>query len=495
MNLFQRLEEIATRQPERLALQAQEGANYRHVTYIDLVGRARAWASLLLREGLAVGDRVGLVSENRPEWAMAYFAITAAGGVAVPLDVQLSEREIANVLSHAGCRFAVASGKQAPRLLAAGIQSLERLVDLDAEESSERILAVKASGASAAATGPLPPIGADALASILYTSGTTGLPKGVALSHGNFLANVDSVMQFRLLSAVDNVLALLPLHHAFPFMTQLVVLCSGARLTFPASLRAPDLLACMRDTGVTVLAGVPQLFYMLRKGIFDELDRQPALLRLIASVLLRLSGALRRHRINVGRLVFAKVHQRFGGHIRLMVSGGARLDPAIAEDFLALGFVFSEGYGITECAPVVAFNPLDRFKPGTVGLPLPGVKIAIRTPDAEGVGEIAIQGGNVMQGYYQAPEATAEVMRDGWFLSGDLGYLDGEGYVTITGRAKEVIVLSSGKNIYPEEVEQVYLQSPYIREICLVPKAEDRAGAEVEGLMALVLPDLEYFRA
>ncbi|HXZ44863.1 MAG TPA: AMP-binding protein, partial [archaeon] len=210
--------------------------------------------------------------------------------------------------------------------------------------------------------------------------------------------------------------------------------------------------------------------------------------------LLRLSSTLHPLGIHLGRLVFAPVHRKFGGHLRILCSGGARLDPVIARDFLALGFTMIEGYGLTETAPVVCFNPLNRMRPGSVGVPLPRVEVQIVNPDAEGVGEIAIRGPNVMRGYYQNPAATTEVIRDGWFFSGDLGYLDPDRYLTITGRAKEVIVLSSGKNIYPEEVEEQYLKSPYIKEICLVPQTADRGGAAVEGLLALVLPDLEYFR-
>jgi long-chain acyl-CoA synthetase len=394
--------------------------------------------------------------------------------------------------------MAIASGKQAPRLLGvdAGGAAL-RVVDLDAETSGDRVLSFRAILRDAGASAPpsLPTVQDDAIASILYTSGTTGTPKGVMLSHGNFLANARSILDFGLVNAEDNLLALLPLHHAFPFMVQLILLYSGAHLTFLASLKAPDLLACMQETGVTLLVGVPQLFYMLHKGIFDEIGRRPLPLRFLMRWLLRLSGALRPLGINLGRIVFAPVHRKFGGRIRFMASGGARLDPVIARDFLALGFTMTEGYGLTETAPVVCFNPLGRVRPGSVGVPLPGVEVKIVNPDAEGVGEIAIRGPNVMQGYYQNPAATAEVMRDGWFLSGDLGYLSADGYLTITGRAKEVIVLSSGKNIYPEEVEEQYLKSPYIEEICLIPQASDRAGAAVEGLLALVLPDLDYFRA
>lgn len=499
MSLFTSFEAVAARQPDRLALQIREGAGYRRLTYGELARQARAAAAALLRAGVVPGDRVALVSENRPEWALAYFAVMAAGATAVPLDVQLSDGELHVVVKHAGCRMAIASGKQAVRMLAVrgpGEAPL-RVLDLDAERSADRTLSLREilQHHEEGTTSSLPPVGEDALASILYTSGTTATPKGVMLSHGNFLGNARSVMEFGLVNAQDNLLGLLPLHHAFPFMVQLILLYAGARITFPASLKGPDLLACMRETGATLLVGVPQLFFMLHKGIFDEIGRRPLPARALFTGLLRLSGALRPLGLNLGRILFAPVHRRFGGRVRILCSGGARLDPVIARDFLALGFTMTEGYGLTETAPVVSFNPLDRMRPGTVGIPLPGVQVRIMDPDAGGVGEIAIRGPNVMQGYYRNPEGTAEVMRDGWFLSGDLGFLSADGYLSITGRAKEVIVLSSGKNIYPEEVEEQYLKSPYIKEICLIPQVSDRGGAAVEGLLALVLPDLEYFRA
>jgi long-chain acyl-CoA synthetase len=499
MSLFASFEAVAARQPDRLALQIKEGTGYRRLTYGEVTRQARALAAALLQAGVAPGDRVALISENRPEWSVAYFAVTAAGATAVPLDVQLSDGELNIVLTHAGCRMAIASGKQAPRLLAvkAGGGAALRVVDLDAESPTDRTLAFRPILRDHEGTAPpsLPAVGNDALASILYTSGTTGTPKGVMLSHGNFLANAKSFLEFGLVNRRDNLLGLLPMHHAFAFMVQLIILYSGAHITFPPSLKGPDLLACMHETGVTVLVGVPQLFYMLHKGIFDEIGRRPLPVRFLLKGLLRLSGALHSLGLNLGRMVFAPVHRKFGGRLRILCSGGARLDPVIARDFLALGFAMTEGYGLTETAPAACFNPLDRMRPGSVGIPLPGVEVKIINPDAEGVGEIAICGPNVMRGYYQNPAATAEVMRDGWFLSGDLGCLDADGYLTITGRAKEVIVLSSGKNIYPEEVEEQYLKSPYIKEICLVPQIADRGGAAVEGLLALVLPDLDYFRA
>jgi len=498
VNLFAAFEAVAARQPDRLALQIKEDAGYRHLVYGEVARQVRALAAAMVRVGLRPGDRVALVSENRPEWIVAYFAVTAAGGTAVPLDVQLSDGEIATVLEHAGCRIGIACGKQAARLLALNRErALSRVVDLDAGASEGRLLAFRAvlQDAAGAHAVSLPTVTEDALASILYTSGTTGTPKGVMLTHANFLANTRSILDFGLVNADDNLLALLPLHHAFAFTVQLILLFAGARLTFPVSLKGPDLIACMQETGVTLLVGVPQLFYMLHKGIFDEMERRPVARRWLLRSLLRLSGALRPRGINLGRIVFAPVHRKFGGRLRILASGGARLDPAIAGDFLALGFTMTEGYGLTETSPAACFNPLDRMRPGSVGIPLPGVEVKVANPDADGVGEIAIRGPNVMKGYYKNPAATAEVMQTGWFLSGDLGFLDADGYLTITGRVKEVIVLSSGKNIYPEEVEEPYLKSPYIKEVCLVPQTAERGGAEVEGLLALVLPDLDSFRA
>jgi long-chain acyl-CoA synthetase len=499
VNLFAALEAVASHQPDQVALQIQGEGGYRRLAFGEMVRQVRRLAGALIRAGLARGDRVALISENRPEWSVAYFGIVAAGGVAVPLDVQLGDAEVANVLRHAGCRMAIVSGKHAARPLAGGegYGTPLRLVDLDAATAAGETLSLPAILRDAGAGEPvrLPPVADEDLASILYTSGTTGVPKGVMLTHGNFSANVRSVQEFGLISAGDNLLGLLPLHHAFPFTVQLIVLLSGAQITFPASLKGTDLVACMQETGVSVLVGVPQLFYMLRRGIVEQIERRSLPVRLLLRGLLRLSGALRLRGINVGALVFGAVHRRFGGRLRILCSGGARLDPAVGKDFLALGFGMTEGYGLTEAAPVVCFNPLGRMRPGSVGVPLPGVEVRILDPGPDGTGEILVRGGHVMRGYYHNPAATAEVLRDGWLHTGDLGRLGPDGYLTITGRAKEVIVLSSGKNVYPEEVEEQYLKSSFIKEVCLIPQTTDRGGAAAEGLLALVLPDLDHFRA
>ena len=258
---------------------------------------------------------------------MAYFAVAAAGGTAVPLDVQLGDAEVGNVLRHAGCRMAVGSRAQIPRFLALGADDalLAVAVDLDADRDGQRTLAFRrALDDPALAQVPLPRVDRDALASILYTSGTTGVPKGVMLSHWKFPGQVESVLKFRLINAEDNLLSVLPLHDAFPFTVQLILLFTGARITFPAWLEGPDSLACMHETGVTALVAVPQLFYLLHKGIFEQIERRPPLVRAALRLLLRLSGALRPTGVNLGRLVFSQVHRRFGGRIRIMAQPAAR---------------------------------------------------------------------------------------------------------------------------------------------------------------------------
>lgn len=478
---------------DAVAMQAKGASGYVRLTHREVSARAAAAAAGLVTRGLKPGDRVVLLSESRPEWGVAYLAITGAGGTAVPLDAQLTDPEIANCIRHAGAGIVIASDRFRERLAALAGQGLPLTrIDLDGGPGALAFDTLAASGAGSL----LPDVAPDLPASILYTSGTTGTPKGVVLTHANFLANAESVLEIGLCRSDDNFLVLLPLHHSFAFMADfLVPLLSGARTTYPESLKTPDLLAAMQETGVTVLVGVPQLYTMLHRGLLEQVKRRPAPARAAFRFLLAASGRL----LPVvgeraGRLLFPQVHRRFGGRLRILASGGAKLDPAVAADFRRLGFQVLEGYGLTETAPVVSFNPPEHPILESVGRPLPGVEVRIAAPDGEGVGEILVRGPNVMAGYYQNPEATAEAIRDGWLHTGDLGYLDAGDYLYITGRAKEVVVLPSGKNIYPEEVEAHYQQSAYIKEICVVG-VEAGDGPSTESLRALVLPDFEYLKA
>lgn len=485
--------EVARRRSSSIAMQIKIEENYRCFTYQEMAQQVQGLAAGLSLHGLCSGERVAILSENRPEWVIAYLAIVTAGGTAVPLDYQMMETEVMTLLTESRSRMVVASSRTVSGLR--GLPSSIQVIFLDSfiqppALTYEELL-------SQGLNNPMPAVTvrANDVASLLYTSGTTGTPKGVLLTHGNLLANARAMMSSGLAGDDDNFLVMLPLHHAYPFMIAcLVPLLLGAKLTFLQSLKAPDLVQCLRETQVTMVVGVPQVFAMIRRAIVDQFHRRPFLVRTMLSSLLVMSGLIRQGTgINVGRVIFRAVHQRFGGSIRMLCSGGATLDGEVIRDFERLGFTIRQGYGLTETAPVVSFTPMVKPKFGSVGIPIPGVEVKIVNPNPEGVGEVAMKGPNVMNGYDRNPEATAEAIRDGWFHTGDLGYLDQEGYLFLTGRVKELIVTSGGKNIYPEELEKRFETSPAIREICLMGTKDSKG--EGEGIHAIILPDFDFLKS
>lgn len=469
----------AAQYPAQAAYRYFDGS-WKNLTYAELLAYAGGIASSVTAAGTRKGDRVAIVSEGRFEWCAAYLGIVMAGGIGVPIDAQLGQNEIRILLEDSSASLVFCSNKTR-----GNIPGSIRIVDFDSPEFREML-------ADRAGT-ELPFLSAGDLASIVYTSGTTGRPKGVMLTHRNFCTDAEAVINARLAAHTDNILSVLPFHHTYPFMcTFLVPLFLGATVTFPAGIKGPEIMKAMQETGVTILVGVPQLIELIRNGILRKIRGLPAPLPLVLLIVLRLCGRLRTMtRLNPGRHIFASAHRALGPGFRFFASGGARLDPSVMADMEALGFTVLEGYGLTETAPVVTFNPLERRKPGSAGRPLPSVEIRIMNPSETGEGEIAIRGPMVMTGYYKNPEETARVFKEGWFLSGDLGYLDQDRYLFITGRAKEVIVLASGKNVYPEDVERMYVSIPLVKEVCVT--AADGAGS-AESLHAVIVPNLEYAR-
>ncbi len=476
------VEVAAQKNPKRIALEIEK----KSYTYEEFLNLSKSIASFLFVKSIRQRDRVAIFSEGRPEWGIAYLGILFLGAVGVPIDNQLSENEVRNLIQDSESKVIFISEKTSGTI--STVQELKPIIiiNFDSEEFL-RILKYPH-------LNTFPSIDPDDMASLIYTSGTTGKPKGVMLTHRNFLSNVQGIQKAKIIDEKDCILSILPLHHSYPFMVNfLVPVVSGARVMYLQSLKGPDILKTMVEGRVTVLVGVPQLFAMLRKRIIDNITTLPLPLRWLIFSILRLSGFLRdKLRINIGRIVFSSVHKRFGEKFRFFVSGGAKLDPDVYKDLEALGFTVIEGYGLTETSPVISFNPIKRTKKGSVGLSLPGVEVKIMNMGEDGTGEIAVKGPNVMKGYYRNLEETEKVIRDGWLLTGDLGYIDNEKYLYITGRTKEVITLSSGKNIYPEEIEKHYLQSPLIKEICVL-SVEKKPGI-AESLKAVVVPDIDYMR-
>lgn len=477
----------AGRFPESAAFHVLRGS-WRTISYREFSASVSAIAFYLLNTGLRKGDRVGILSENRPEWCAAYLGIVTAGGIAVPVDAQLGSDDVCTLFLDADVRVAFHSAKTEPQLQ--GFRAhpgagAAVLVSFDAANFSDML--------RPQAERTLPVAEQDDIASIIYTSGTTGRPKGVMLTHRNFCSDAEALIAAQIVSHEDNVLSILPLHHTYAFMcTFLLPLLLGASVTYPASLKGPDMLAAVRDRGVTLLIGVPQVLGLLRNSIMNRLRSQPQPMASIAIALHKTAGFFRKRLgFNIGKLVFRAAHRAFGPQFRFLGSGGAKLDPQIMDDLEALGFTVLEGYGLTETAPVVTFNPPDRRRRGSAGKPLPSVEIRISEPAASGEGEIEIRGPMLMKGYYRNPEATATVIRDGWFRTGDLGRMDREAYLYITGRSKEVIVLSSGKNIYPEEVEKRYAASPLISELCVTGVGKNGI---IKTLHGVIVPDFDYAR-
>lgn len=435
--------------------------------------------------GIKKGDRIAIIIENRPEWGIVYFGIVSIGGIAVPIDIRLTPEEIKNLIDDSEAVFAFFSEKTST-LIPEGMRGIDvdsnLYLKLCRSEKRRPEIYQKMDY----------PLSSD-IASIIYTSGTTGKPKGVMLSHRNFCSDARAALQAGIVNEKDNVLSILPLHHTYPFMcTLLVPIIIGASITFPPSLKGTDLISTIKEKGVTVLVGVPQVLEMIRDAILRRFDELPYPIPKILKVILRANLYIRRKAyLNAGKIIFRTIHKRLGHQFRFFTSGGARLDPSVFNDLEAIGFTILEGYGLTETSPIVTFNLPEKRKPGSVGKPIPSVDIKIFNPSESGEGEIAIMGPMIMEGYFKNPDETSRVIVDGWLRTGDLGYLDSEGYLFITGRVKEVIVLSSGKNVYPEEVEKHYLRIPLIKEICVF--GLERKGI-IESLHAVVVPDFEYAR-
>ncbi len=489
--LAARLRATAFESPQRVAIRLKVADGYAETTYGEFLERATALAQGLVARGLRLGDRVAILSENRPEWAIAFVGIYLAGGIVVPLDPQLSAAEWRRLIEDSDSRFVFVSQYSEPRLedILCDTAAAGRTIGLDSG-GLDRL-----QGEGVAARNVLPDRDLGETLTILYTSGTTGVPKGVMLSEANVTFEIRAVLATFSAGPDDNLLCLLPLHHILPLaMNLLTPLWMGAQVTFADTLKRAEILAALESAGVTILVTVPQFFYMFQARIHEELSRKPTAVRRVYPWLLRLNRHATRLGIPLGRLLFGRIHALFGRRLRLFVSGGSAFDPAVAQEFHDLGFTILQGYGLTETTGAATATRVEDNVIGSVGPPLPGVETRILDPDESGIGEVAIRGGSVMQGYWRRPDATAESLRDGWFLSGDLGRFDARGHLHITGRKKEVIVLPNGKNIYPDELEAHYGRSPFIAEIAIVGITEPGGTATRERLHGVVVPDFERLR-
>ncbi|MFU8857650.1 MAG: AMP-binding protein [Deferrisomatales bacterium] len=453
-------------------------------SFVELGRRARRCASGLRGQGLRAGDRVVLWAESSPAWIAASLAVIRAGGVVTPLDVQLGREALVRILEDSEPRYLLTTARRSERLEEIG-NPLPPVLFLDRPpEAGKSVWELPETGE------PLPRVGEEDPAALFYTSGTTGPPKGVPLTHGNLVFQLNRVAETGLALPEDRFLVPLPFHHVYPFsLGMLLPLAQGLPIVLPQALTGPEIVRAAREAEATVLLGVPRLHRALSDAMEARLARAGVPARLLFRLARRTCGAARRRLgVNAGRFVLAPVRRRIGPRLRVLASGGGPLDPDLAADLEALGWDIAIGYGLTETAPLLTVNPPGSGRHRTVGRPLPGVELRIDRSAAtggskeDGRGEILARAPSVFSGYRNLPDETREAFtEDGWFRTGDLGEWEEGGFLRILGRVSTRIVTESGENVQPEEVEEAYEASPVLREVGVL---------EEEGrLVGLVMPD------
>jgi long-chain acyl-CoA synthetase len=444
--------------PDKKALVTTTG----DITYHSLLKNIERYARLF--DGQAC-TKAAIFSENRPEWIYAFYATLQKNAVPVPIDFMASAEDVAYILDD--CQ---------PEWLFISAAMKERLPGIDLiTKHKPRVIVFEEIPANDTVKESewLGPEDNDSTAVIIYTSGTTGSPKGVMLSFTNILENMSAVIDCKIYIPERQVMIFLPLHHVFPLVGSMMIpLYNGSTIAMAPSMQSADLLKTFSDNEVGVFLGVPRLYELMYRGIKAKIDKSP-----VAKALLWM--VLKTGWRNLGRKIFNKVHQSFGGKLQYMIAGGAALNREVGTFFYGIGFDIMEGFGMTEAAPMITFPRPGKIKIGSTGQALPGLTIEIRE------GEIVAKGPSIMKGYYNRAEETAQTVIDGWLYTGDLGYLDKEGFLFITGRKKEIIVLPNGKNINPMELESSLEKfSPAIKE----------AGITLykEMLHALIFPDAGF---
>jgi long-chain acyl-CoA synthetase len=500
-NFAARITAAAAARPGATAIEKVRNDNsVETMTYGELEGLAGRVAAWLVANGVAMGDRIAILADNDATWIAGYLGILRIGAVAVPLDTAYKTGQVRTVLEHSGARLLFTGAKYLDTARGAIAGAQPGLVLLSGSAPG----IVDATAFTATTPPAVRDVAGDAAAVMLYTSGTTADPKGVVLTHANLDAEREGAFAVVRVTEDDAILGVLPLFHALAQMANLLLpLAVGARVVFLETVSSSALVGALNARGISIFACVPQFFYLIHQRVTSEAMKKGALARgflrtaIAANVRVRdLTG------LNPGKVLFGRIHRTLGARMRLFVTGGSKFDPAISRDLYGLGFTILNAYGLTETSGgATIVRPDDRFN-ASVGQPFPGVEISILPRDTSGSdqdsdglddGEVLIRGPILMREYFNRPDATAEALQDGWLHTGDLGRLDEKGRLFITGRKKEIIVLSSGKNLYPEEIEAHYRQSAFIKELCLLGSSRPGEPA-AERLHAVVVPDEAVLR-
>lgn len=462
------------------------GGPYRGITYKEAKIDMDALGTALLSMGLK-GKSISIIGDNRYEWAVSYLATVCGTGIVVPLDKELGAPELEQLIREADVECIIYTKKYETifrELKARGETKLRYLISMDAEISDDTRLSLKElieAGKVLIEQGNRDFLDAqierDVMSIILFTSGTTGIAKGVMLSHGNIVEDLMASPTLLEVRPTDVFFSVLPIHHTYECTCGfLMPLYRGASIAYCEGLKY--IVKNLAEARPTIFLGVPLIVESLYKKIWQNARKsgKAATLKKIIAI----NRKTKKIGIDLAPVFFKQIQALFGGRMKVIICGGAAIDPEILQGIRDFGINAVQGYGLTECAPICALNPDKYPKNDAAGYPPPGFSLKIHEPDPEtGIGEICAAGGNIMLGYYKNPEASAEVLRDGWFHTGDMGYIDKDNFVHITGRIKNVIITKNGKNVYPEEIENYLGRIPYVSESLVWGKDSEETGETI----------------
>ena len=471
------------------------GGAYLPIKFKDFKQDVDALGTALLDLGLK-DKKIAVIGENRYEWVLTYLAVVNGVGAIVPIDKELPENEIKHLLEKSKASAVIYSDKFKKPItnIINDLVDLEHVISMDAEEDINNMMTLDKlinKGKTLLHNGNKQyldmKIDCDKASILLFTSGTTGLAKGVKLSHKNICSNIMAMSQYVFTSKEDTILSVLPLHHTYECTCGVMTpLYTGACIAFCEGLK--HIVKNLNESKATVMLGVPLLFESMYTRVWRKVEKEGKANKLRKGI--KISRSLKKVGIDQSKKFFKSIHEALGGHVRLFISGAAAIDPDIIQCFNDIGIRMIQGYGLTECSPIVAVNR-DRYsKHASAGQALQGTEIEIDDPDENGIGEILCKSDSVMLGYFENDQETEAAFLDGWFKTGDYGYLDEEGFLFLTGRKKNVIVTKNGKNIFPEEVEFYLNKSDYIKECIVFGKEDEKNGDAL--ICANIVLDTEY---
>lgn len=477
---------------DKLALEDLTDNPISKVTFNQLYDYVIRFGKAMLDIGIKERDHIAVISENRVQWSLTYFTAMCFNIVIVPLDKNLSQNEILNIIHESETKAIVFSDsfESLMKEKRDSLRNVKYYINMDSKEHKDGILSMtKMLEKQSASIEQLPSINPNEMAEIIFTSGSLGRAKGVMLTQKNIASNLMAMTSMIKITPEDRFLSVLPIHHKYECTCGLLCpLYAGGSAHYARSLKT--VVDDLQKVKATILLGVPllydKMFKKIHKGIQEDKIKSKVVPPLISLTNIFESFGWK----NSKKLIFKELHQKFGGHIRLFIAGGAAPDPKVAKGLRELGFNFVQGYGLTETSPIATLNRLYSFKDDAAGLPLPGLEIKINHPNEHGIGEIYIKGDSVMLGYYKNQKLTDAAFDDGYFKTGDIGFFDADGFLHINGRQKNVIISKSGENVFPEEIEDIFNRNPFVQE-CMVYGEQDEKQAEIIAVQ--IVTDAEAF--